>query len=131
MCLYNIVFNGHNFDMNYLLIFCVLFSSFSFIVYSISYVISPHMKREFERFNLKKLGFLIIALEIVGALGLLIGLRFNLILLISSGGLAILMLLAVMIRIKVKDSLLISLPAIFYMILNAYIFYVAISEYKY
>jgi len=117
--------------MNYLLIFCVLFSSFSFIVYSISYVISPHMKREFERFNLKKIGFLIIALEIVGALGLLIGLRFNLILLISSGGLAILMLLAVMIRIKVKDSLLISLPAIFYMILNAYIFYVAISEYKY
>jgi len=114
--------------MNYLFISCVLISSLSFLAYSISYFISPHMKIEFKRFKLEKLGFLTIILEILGAWGLLIGLLFKPILLISSGGLSILMLLALMTRIKSKDSLLISLPAIFYMILNAYIFYLGINN---
>jgi len=86
------------------------------------------MKIEFKRFNIEKLGLLTIILEILGAVGLLIGLLFKPILLISSGGLAILMLLALMIRIKSKDSLLISLPALFYMILNACIFYLGIND---
>lgn len=86
------------------------------------------MKKEFKRFHLEKLGLLTIVLEIIGALGLLIGLQCNLILIIASGGLAILMLLALIIRIKSKDSLLISLPAIFYMMLNACIFYFTINE---
>jgi len=86
------------------------------------------MKIEFKRFNIEKLGLLTIILEILGAVGLMIGLLFKPILLISSGGLAILMLLALMIRIKSKDSLLISLPALFYMILNACIFYLGIND---
>ena len=114
--------------MNYLFISCVLISSFSFLAYSISYFILPHMKNEFKRFNIEKLGLLIIILEILGALGLLIGLQFKPFLLISSGGLAILMFLALMIRIKFKDSLLISLPAIFYMILNLCIFYLGFNK---
>ena len=109
--------------MDYLLISCVLFSSFSFVAYSISYFVSPHMKSEFERFDLKKVGIFVIVLEILGALGLLVGLFFKPILLISSGGLAILMLLGLITRIKSKDSFLVSLPAIFYMILNTYIYY--------
>jgi len=117
--------------MNYILISCVLISSLSFIAYSISYFISPHMKSEFKRFNLEKLGILTTFLEILGALGLLIGLLFKTILLISSGGLALMMLLALMIRIKSKDSLLISLPAIFYIILNVYIFYLGSNGFKY
>jgi len=85
------------------------------------------MKSEFERFNLKKLGILVIILEIVGAIGLLVGLFYKPILLISSGGLAILMLLGLLTRIKSKDSFLVSLPAIFYMFLNAYIYYLGIN----
>ena len=128
MYFHNISFNGYNLDMDYLLISCVLFSSFSFLAYSISYFISTHMKREFKRFNVEKLGLLTIVLEILGALGLLIGLLFKPILLVSSGGLAILMLLALIIRIKSKDGLLISLPAIFYMVLNTFIFYLGINN---
>jgi hypothetical protein len=67
-------------------------------------------------------------LEILGAVGLLVGLFFNPVLLISSGGLAILMLLGLIVRIKIKDSLWISLPAIFYMCLNAYIFYLGMTQ---
>lgn len=86
------------------------------------------MKSEFERFDLKKLGILVISFQILGALGLLIGLFFKPILHISSGGLAVLMLLGLVTRIKSKDSLLVSLPAIFYMILNTYIYYSSIND---
>ena len=46
---------------------------------------------------------------------------------ISSLGLALLMFLGLAVRIKLKDSLWISLPALFYMTLNAYIFLEAIN----
>jgi len=86
------------------------------------------MKSEFERFKLKKLGLFVIILEIIGAFGLLVGLLIKPILLISSGGLAVLMLLGLITRFKSKDSFLVSVPAIFYMILNAYIFYLGINN---
>lgn len=114
--------------MDYLLISCVLFSSFSFMAYSISYFISPHMKSEFERFDLKKFGIFVITLEILGAFGLLVGLFFKPALLISSAGLATLMLFGLITRIKSKDSFLVSLPAIFYMILNTYIYYLGSNQ---
>ncbi len=86
------------------------------------------MKSEFKRFNLEKLGLLTIILEIVGALGLFIGLWYQPLLLLSSGGLALLMFLGVLVRLKLKDNLWITLPALFYMVLNGYIFYVTIYQ---
>ena len=83
------------------------------------------MKIEFKRFGLEKFGALTAILEIFGALGLLLGISLNPILLISSAGLTILMFLGVLVRIKMKDSLLISTPATIYMLLNACIFYLA------
>jgi hypothetical protein len=80
------------------------------------------MKSEFKRFNLEKLGLLTIILEFVGAAGLLVGLLYNPILLVASGGLSLLMFLGTIVRIRLKDSLWISLPALFYMLLNGYIF---------
>ena len=100
----------------------VLFSSFSFFIYVISYFVSPHMKNEFKRFNLEKLGLLTIILEFLGAAGLLVGLKFTPILSLSSLGLGLLMLSGLIVRIKSGDSIWISLPAFFYMCLNLYIF---------
>lgn len=68
-------------------------------------------------------------LELLGATGLLLGLIYHPFLLISSGGLALLMFLGVWVRIKVKDSLWVSLPAIFFMILNFYLFMVSLKPY--
>ena len=62
------------------------------------------MKSEFKRFGLEKFGLLTAVLEISGALGLLVGLMINSILLISSGGLALLMFFGVLARLRVKDS---------------------------
>jgi hypothetical protein len=80
------------------------------------------MKEEFKRFNLAKLGLLIIVLEFLGATGLLVGLKFNAILSLSSLGLGVLMLCGVIVRLKIKDNLWITLPALFYMCLNFFIF---------
>ena len=125
MHLHRFGFKEYDLKMQYLLIFCALFSSFSFAGYSISYFVSPNMKTEFARFNLKGFGIYVIVLEILGALGLLAGLFYKPLLLLASGGLALLMLLGVITRIRSKDSLKITLPALFFTLLNAYIFYLA------
>ncbi|HLP33817.1 MAG TPA: DoxX family protein [Bacteroidia bacterium] len=85
------------------------------------------MKSEFKRFDLEKLGLLTIFLEFLGATGLLVGLKYTPILTISSLGLALLMLLALVVRMKLKDNIWISLPAVFYMLLNSYIFWESIK----
>jgi hypothetical protein len=111
----------------YLITLCTLISSLSFLAYAFSYFNAPHMKNEFKRFGLEKIGLTIVLLEIIGALGLLVGLKFNPILTISSFGIAILMLSGLIVRIKLKDSIWISFPALFYMGLNTYIFLASIN----
>jgi hypothetical protein len=81
------------------------------------------MKNEFKRFGLEKFGPLTAILELAGAFGLFIGLQNYTILVMASGGLALLMLLGTGVRIKMKDSLLVSTPAFFYFLLNAFILY--------
>jgi len=105
----------------------VLVSSISFLAYGIAYFTSPKMKSEFIRFGLSRLGMLTILLEILGALGLMVGLMFNYILLISSGGLALLMFLGVVVRLRVKDGLWALLPALFFLGLNSYIFFLSMK----
>jgi hypothetical protein len=85
------------------------------------------MKNEFKRFNLEKLGLLTIILELIGATGLLIGLQYNLILQVSSLGISLLMLCGLIVRLKLKDSIWVSLPALFFMLLNLYIFLASIK----
>ena len=106
---------------------CILTSSLSFFAYALSYFISPHMKKEFKRFGLEKIGLLTIILELIGATGLIVGLKFDPILTISSFGLALLMFSGLIVRIRLKDSIWISLPALFYMGLNTYIFFSSIN----
>tara|TARA_B110000003_G_scaffold275736_1_gene319264 strand:+ start:358 stop:693 length:336 start_codon:yes stop_codon:yes gene_type:complete len=100
---------------------CTLISSFSFFGYVISYFTSPNMKNEFIRFGLEKFSLLTILLQIVGASGLLIGLKYKILLTISSAGLTLLMFLGLLVRIKIKDNFWISFPAFFFMVLNAFI----------
>ncbi|MFT4612827.1 MAG: hypothetical protein ACI9O4_001108 [Chitinophagales bacterium] len=107
-----------------------LISSFSFFAYAFSYFRTPHMKNEFKRFGLEKIGLTTVLLEIIGAIGLLVGLKFYFILMISSLGLALLMLAGLIVRIKLRDSIWISLPAFFYMMLNSYIFWVSMNIIK-
>lgn len=105
----------------------ILISSLSFFAYTVYFFTSYKMKMEFKRFGLEKFGLIIIAAQFLGAAGLIVGLKFNPILTISSFGLALLMLSGLIVRIKLKDSIWISLPALFYMGLNTYIFLASIN----
>ncbi len=104
----------------------IFISSLSFLGYGIAYFYSTKMKSEFKRFGLEKAGTLTAILELLGSFGLVVGLMFPIILLVSSAGLAILMLLGVVVRIKVGDTFLATLPALFYLLLNAFIFFIAL-----
>ena len=103
----------------------VIFSGISFLYYGVTYFTSPFMKAEFKRFGLEKVAMLTAVLEITGGLGLLLGLFVPFLLLISSAGLALLMLLGFITRLYIKDSVWVSLPALLFMFLNAYIFLVS------
>ena len=108
--------------MNFLNVL-IFFSATSFLIYGIAYFVSSNMKNEFKRFGLEKFGALVAILELIGAVGLFIGLKNHTILVLASGGLTILMLLGTGVRIKMRDSLLVSSPAFFYFLLNAFILY--------
>lgn len=111
--------------VNYL--FIIWFSALSFLFYGCSYYLSSHMRDEFKRYGLEKFALMVSTLQILGGLGLIVGLQFYPALIISSGGLALLMLLGFMVRIKIKDGFWRSLPAFAYFLLNAYLFYSSLN----
>ncbi len=84
------------------------------------------MKSEFKRFGLEKLGLTTAVTELVAAMGLLIGIKYPLFLTVFSAILVLLMFFGTLVRLRMKDSLLLMTPALFYFFLNLYIFFVSI-----
>ena len=107
----------------------IVFSSISFIYYGINSFYSKRMVSEYSRWGYDKLRFFLAWCQLLGGCGLLIGLlhpSLYPLISITSFLLTIMMLTAVFTRIKAKDRLLITLPSVFYSILNAIIFYQSI-----
>ena len=80
------------------------------------------MSEEFRRYGLSKFKKLTGVLEILGAIGLVVGFKFYPILLLASGGLSTLMFLGVVTRIRVRDPWFQIIPAFVLMIVNLLIF---------
>lgn len=104
----------------------ILVSGIAFIIYGISLLVSKKMQEEFTRFGLEKLTKLVGILELLGGIGLLIGIKIHVLLIISSFGLSLLMFLGVMTRIRMKDNLMVSLPSIFFTMVNLCILYLSL-----
>ncbi len=96
-------------------------SGATFVVYGALCLASPSMQAEFVRFGLERFRILIGVLEVLAGVGLLVGLRRPPVLWLSSGGLAMLMLCGVIVRISVNDHLIDMLPALILMFVNGYI----------
>lgn len=108
--------------------FLILLSAATFILYGVLCLMTDHMKSEFKRYGFCKFRTFTGWLELMGGLGLIVGLQNRPILILSSAGLAVLMLMGTVIRIKVKDPLLQLIPAATLMFINAFIFYQSIKQ---
>ena len=101
-----------------------IFSGTCFLFYGASCLFSTHMSKEFKRFGIPQFLKLTGALQILGGFSLLIGCwKIPLLAFIGATGLALLMLLGSVVRIKIKDSFLQSSPAFIFTILNSYLAY--------
>ena len=98
-----------------------LFSALSFLAYGTGCFVSRHLEKEFVRFGLASLRQLIGLLQICGSLGLLAGFRYPLLGQAAAASLALMMLLAILVRIKIRDGFLKTTPAILYCLANGYL----------
>ena len=96
-------------------------SSVSFLLYGASLFGARAMVAEFERYRLARYRTLIGALEMAAGAGLLAGLRFRPLLFLSAGGLAGMMLGAVVVRLRMRDPLVSAIPAVLLLCLNLFI----------
>jgi uncharacterized membrane protein YphA (DoxX/SURF4 family) len=101
--------------------FCAGFSGVTFLIYGVLCFYSVSMANDFHRFGLDNLRVLTGVLELLGGAGLLIGLKWPPALWISSAGLALLMLIAFGIRMRMRDGVGVSTPSFLLMFLNLYI----------
>ena len=105
-------------DINLIII---LFTAFSFIIYGFNSFISKGMINEYKRWGFNKRRKTIGFFQLLGGIGLLIGIKFNLILILSSLCLLIMMVFAIIVRIQIKDNISEALPAFTYILLNGII----------
>ena len=76
------------------------------------------MKAEFQRYGFSDYRTLTGVLELLGGTGLLLGQYYKPLLILSSSGLALLMFLGVLVRLRTKDPLIEIIPAFLLMIIN-------------
>ncbi len=79
------------------------------------------MKQEFLRYRLASQRVIVGALQWFAGIGLLAGMSQPWLGQLAAAGLALMMLIAVIVRIQIKDTLLQTVPAVFYLALNTYL----------
>lgn len=99
------------------------FTGLSFIAYGINSFVSKRMISEFKRWGLANKRNAIGVCQFIGGVGLILGFQFKTALISSSIFIIIMMLVAIKVRIRIKDNISDILPAIAYTILCVIILY--------
>ena len=76
------------------------------------------MRQEFQRYGLNPYRRLVGALQILGALSLLLGLFYIPLAITGATGLSVLMFMGLAVRIRLRDNIIQSIPALFYAVFN-------------
>jgi hypothetical protein len=103
-------------------------SAVLFLGYGAGCFFSKTMILEFDRYRLPNLRILTGALQIAGGIGIIAGHFYKPFLLLSAGGLALMMLVAFITRIRIRDPFLSAIPSLSLLILNSYIFVSALRQ---
>lgn len=99
--------------------FCLL-TAIAFLIYGLCCIFSGHMIVEFERYRLARFRMLTGYLQILGAIGLLVGFLISPVAgLVAALGLSVQMLLGLGVRLLIRDTLLQCLPSFGFMLINA------------
>ncbi|WP_273566863.1 DoxX family protein [Maribacter halichondriae] len=107
-----------NFDLSH------FFSALSFFFFGGACFVTKEMKSEFKRYGLSSFRKIVGLLQLLGAIGLVLGYIYQPYLqAFAAAGLSFLMVLGFLVRIKIKDTFFQSAPSLFYAILNAFLFY--------
>ncbi len=99
----------------------ILFSALSFLGYGLGCFFSAYLQQEFRRYQLGAQCRLVGMLQCLAALGLVAGLRLPWLGQAAAAGLALMMLVALGVRIRIRDRVVQMLPAAGYFALNAYL----------
>lgn len=107
----------------------VWLSAVAFLFYGVACLAFDGMKRDFERFGLSRLRVLTGTLEVLGAVGLIVGYFWWAPLAgLSAAGLAVMMAAGITTRLRVLDSLAQTLPALVLLLMNAFVAWVALTD---
>jgi len=97
-------------------------SALSFLFFGIACFTAPKMKTEFLRYRLAPYRRIVGVLQLVGALGLILGYLYAPVLqAIAAGGLAVLMVLGFLVRLRIRDSFMQAAPSFLFAVLNAFV----------
>ena len=107
--------------------FIILFISLSFIFYALSALFSKKMKDEFARWGFQKYRILLSCMQLLSGFFLLLSFFYPFLVIYCSSIFLIMMLGAIFVRIRIKDSFIDTLPALFYFFLNAIIIYIELQ----
>ncbi len=98
-----------------------LVSIVAFLVYGVGCFYSKALVVEFERYRLPGLRRVTGALQVAGALGLIVGFFYEPLRILCGFCLALMMVVALLVRAKIGDPLLLWLPALSLLIVNLFI----------
>ena len=93
-----------------------------FFWYGMSCFFTTRMVSEFERYRLARFRVLTGTLQVAACLGIAVGSFYRPVLLLSAGGLATMMFLAVITRFRIHDPAYAAIPAFVLCLLNLFIF---------
>ena len=99
----------------------ILFSAGSFLGYGLGCFFSAYLQAEFQRYRLEAQCRFVGILQCLAALGLIAGFWFPWLGQAAAAGLALMMLFALGVRIRIHDRFVQMLPALAYLGLNTYL----------
>ncbi len=115
--------------MEKLILSIQLFIIISFLAYGASCILSKKAVDEFKRYKLSHLRLFVGISQITLSLLMCVGFYFKPLLLVSSFGFTVMMIVAIYVRRKLKDSILLTIPSIIYFLLSLFLFYHCVNKY--
>ena len=105
------------------LVIIIYFTGFSFIAYGINSFVSKRMINEFKRWGLEDKRKIIGICQFISGTGIILGSEFKTVLISSAIFIIIMMIVAIGVRIRIRDDISDILPAIAYIMLCLVILY--------